>query len=405
MTTSRIRPIRTEQDYDDALKMIEAVFDAPEGSEEADLRDVLAVLIERYEDEHYPIDLPDPIEAIKARMDDLGLSQKDLVPFFGSASKVSEVLSRKRPLSIRMIRALHAGLSIPTDVLLQENGAQLPDLPEGMDPARFPVNELSRYGVFESLGFSRPTDHVEECIHALILAAGGYDAVPAGMFRHGRSERLRDNQNITALNAWVLWVLAQARSRSSGRDFSANEITDELLGRLTYLSTLHEGPRLAVELLSQHGIVVITAPHFKQTYLDGAALVDREGIAVIGLTLRHDRLDNFWFTLLHEIGHLVLHLAEGGYIADDMSLREMTAHSAVEIEADRFAETALLPDDFGEQEWQGWSGAQVRRYAEAHAIHPAIVAGHIRYQEQNYRRLSKLVGQGEVRRCFRWGQS
>lgn len=403
MTTARIRPIRTEQDYDDALKMIEEVFDAPEGSEEADRRDVLAVLIERYEDEHYPIDLPDPIEAIKARMDDLDLSQRDLVPYIGSASKVSEVLSRKRPLSIRMIRALHAGLGIPTDVLLQECGAQLPDLPEGMDPAKFPVNELARYGVFESLGFSRPADHVEECIQYLITAAGGYDTVPAGMFRHGRSERLRDNQNTTALNAWLLWILSQARLTATRQRFVPADVNGEFLATLTHMSVLNDGPRVAVELLAQYGIVVITAPHFKQTYLDGASLLDQEGNAVIGLTLRYDRLDNFWFTLLHEIGHLVLHLTEGGYIADDMTLRDQLNDSDIEREADRFTERALLPHDFDQQEWDRWSGEQIRRYAIEHSIHPAIVAGHIRYQQKNYRRFSKLVGHRQVKMWFERG--
>lgn len=140
MTTLRIRPIRTEKDYDDALKVIDEVFDAPEGSEEADLRDVLAVLIERYEEEHYKIDFPDPIEAIKTRMEDLGLFQKNLIPYIGSASKVSEVLSRKRPLSLRMIRSLHDALNIPTDVLLQEVGTDLPEAPPGIDPKQFPVS-------------------------------------------------------------------------------------------------------------------------------------------------------------------------------------------------------------------------------------------------------------------------
>jgi HTH-type transcriptional regulator/antitoxin HigA len=113
-----VRPIRTDRDYEDALKQIDMLLDAKEGTEEADARDVLAVLIEDYEEQHYPIDPPDPVEAIKFRMDQQGLSQKDLVPIIGSKSKVSEVLSKRRPLSLPMIRALNRDLGIPADVLL-----------------------------------------------------------------------------------------------------------------------------------------------------------------------------------------------------------------------------------------------------------------------------------------------
>lgn len=116
-----IKPIRTDIDYEQALEQLDAIFDAEEGSQEADLRDVLVVLIEDYENEHYAVDLPDPVEALKFRMEQQGLTQKDLVPLIGSRSKVSEVLSRKRRLSLRMIRALHQELGIPAEVLLQDS--------------------------------------------------------------------------------------------------------------------------------------------------------------------------------------------------------------------------------------------------------------------------------------------
>jgi len=116
-----IKPIRTDIDYEHALEQLDAIFDAEEGSQEADLRDVLVVLIEDYENEHYAVDLPDPVEALKFRMEQQGLTQKDLVPLIGSRSKVSEVLSRKRRFSLAMIRALHHELGIPAEVLLQDS--------------------------------------------------------------------------------------------------------------------------------------------------------------------------------------------------------------------------------------------------------------------------------------------
>jgi HTH-type transcriptional regulator/antitoxin HigA len=115
-----IKPIKSETDYEDALTYLYALMDADDGSQDADTRDVLVVLIEDYEDRNYPVELPDPVDAIKFRMDQAGLIQKDLIPYIGSRSKVSEVLSRKRNLSSRMIRSLHRHLGISLEVLIQE---------------------------------------------------------------------------------------------------------------------------------------------------------------------------------------------------------------------------------------------------------------------------------------------
>ena len=115
-----VKPIRTERDYKAALARIDELMDAVPGTPECDELDVLADLVVAYEHKHFPIDLPDPIAAIKFRMEQQGLSRKDLEPFIGSRSKVSEVLSGKRPLSLTMIRALHANLGIPAEVLLKE---------------------------------------------------------------------------------------------------------------------------------------------------------------------------------------------------------------------------------------------------------------------------------------------
>lgn len=112
--------LKTEEEYEAALAYVETLMDAEPGSaEEADL-ELFSVLIEQYEQEHYPMEPPDPIDAILFRMDQQGLSRQDLVPYLGSQSKVSEVLNRKRSLSLAMIRRLHEGLGIPADVLLQE---------------------------------------------------------------------------------------------------------------------------------------------------------------------------------------------------------------------------------------------------------------------------------------------
>ncbi len=112
--------LKTEADYEAALERVEALMDAKPGTAKADELELWSLLVETYEREHYPIDPPDPIEAIKFRMDQMGLQQKDLTRFIPAKSKVSEVLNRKRNLSLPMIRALNKHLGIPAEVLVRE---------------------------------------------------------------------------------------------------------------------------------------------------------------------------------------------------------------------------------------------------------------------------------------------
>ena len=114
-----IKPIKTESDYQSALKEIEKLFGAKPGSSEGDQLDVLITLVEAYEDEHYDIPAPDPIEAINYFMESRGLTRADLEPYIGSRARISEILNRKRPLTLSMIQRLHAELGIPAEVLVK----------------------------------------------------------------------------------------------------------------------------------------------------------------------------------------------------------------------------------------------------------------------------------------------
>ncbi len=113
-----IKIIKTEQDYENALKRLEEIFDAPIDSVEGDEAEILSILIEKYEDQHYPIEAPDPIEAIKFRMEQMDLSKSDLVEIIGYKSRVSEIFNRKRKLTLEMIRRLHDKLKIPYESLI-----------------------------------------------------------------------------------------------------------------------------------------------------------------------------------------------------------------------------------------------------------------------------------------------
>ena len=115
-----IKAVKTESDYNQALKRLEKIFHAPADSKEGDEAEILSILIEKYEDEHYPIEAPDPIEAIKFRMDQMGMNNKDLAEIIGYKSRVSEIFSRKRKLTLKMIKNLHEKLKIPYESLIAD---------------------------------------------------------------------------------------------------------------------------------------------------------------------------------------------------------------------------------------------------------------------------------------------
>lgn len=394
----KIRPIRSETDYEAALDTLEEVFDAPSGTDAADLRDVLAILIDKYEEDHFPIDAPSPLDGVRFRMDQMGLKQSDLVPMIGSRSKVSEVLGGKRPLTLKMIRALHEHLGIPADLLVR-TPIDADTVAEGPDPADLPIAEMAKNGAFKGMKSDATKARARECLQFLVERAGGWELLPAGLHRKTHTSRQNTNLNPNALFAWQLQVLAEAQQVGEVPEFRQDDITDSFVNALVRLSVVDCAPKVVMNVLAKHGIIVVYVRHLNKTYVDGAAFVRSDKRAVIGLSGRFDRIDNFWFTLLHEIAHLKLHLKDGGVIVDDMSLRGKGAEDDAEQEADDFAEKALLPVEFSLHEREGLTQKDVIATARDLGIHPAIVAGRIQHERANYRLFSNLVGRGEIWRC------
>jgi HTH-type transcriptional regulator/antitoxin HigA len=116
----KIKPIRNEADYLKALERLEVIFEAKKGTEEGDELEILSIIIDNYESENFPIEMPDPISAINFRMEQMGLKQKDLVDMIGFKSRVSEIMNKKRKLTLEMIRKLNTNLNIPTEILIQD---------------------------------------------------------------------------------------------------------------------------------------------------------------------------------------------------------------------------------------------------------------------------------------------
>jgi HTH-type transcriptional regulator/antitoxin HigA len=208
--------------------------------------------------------------------------------------------------------------------------------------------------------------------------------------------RLDSSADQYSLFGWQLQALRIATKPD--RAFDVEMMTDDWFTRLIGLSPAENGPSLVREHLAQIGISFVILPHLPKTYLDGAALLSSGGTPVVAMTLRHDRLDNFWFVLLHELAHVKLHLSKTSTFFDDCDV----AGDGVEKEADAFAGEALLPSVKWEVSIARYLQSKDSIFALARelGIHPAIIAGRIRRETGKFIILTDLVGSGEVRRCF-----
>ena len=397
------RLIKNEKDHNEALERIEQLMDAEPGTAEMDELELLTVLVEMYEEEHFPINMPDPVDAIKFRMEQLGLSQKDMIPFMGNKSKVSEVLNRKRPLTLAMMRSLNKNLAVSADVLLKQPGADFPAQIQDMDWSKFPLIEMAKRNWIPEV--ERIKERAEELLRDFIEDAGGLNTVHKACFRQGKRGRYNPKTDMYALTAWCIRVQSIARKNPLKTKYTKGSIKAGFLEEIARLSYFDDGPLLAKEYLEKQGIHLIVVPHLPKTYLDGAAILLPDGSPVIGLTLRHDRIDNFWFCLLHELAHVSKHLsASDSIIIDDLDFRgEMfETEDIIEKEADKMARNGLIPKSVWDKKpiSDKASKEEIRLLAEKLKIHPAIIAGRIRFERNNYKLLSKYVGNQHVRKHF-----
>jgi HTH-type transcriptional regulator / antitoxin HigA len=384
--------IKTTKEHEAALtRLKELMLKNPvQDSDEANELELLALLIKSYEDKNVIIDPPTPLEAIQFRMEQAGLKQKDLIPFIGTKSRVSEVLAGKRPLTLAMARELHKGLGIPAEILLE--GARA-IVPEKIDTKLYPVREMHKRGWFE--GFSKHAwadvkAHGEEMLHQFFGSFRDQKAIALNRTGFKPNASLDD----FALEAWRCRIVNEAKKQDLP-EYNHKDISDEFVSSLVKMSQFAQGPEMAVQLLKERGIAVVFASHLPRTYLDGAAVLGYKNRPVIGMTLRHDREDNFWFTLLHELGHVRLHLGKfGEEFFDDT---ESGDNTAIEQEANDFAMEHLIPSS----DWASISklthAAEVRKAAKRLAIHPSIIAGRLRQEAHDWSIHRTLVGQGEVR--------
>lgn len=382
-----IRPIRNDDDLLQALGRLEHLIGFSSGTQEFDELEIISQLVENYETKRFAQRIPTPIEAIRFRMEQQNLQSRDLIPLLGSRARVSQILNGQRALSIDMIRALHSHLGIPAEVLIGATDAPAPDkeTSELAKPAAKVLRDLGIMGAHESLQ------------EFLERAAG--DKLAVAMYRKTRTQRTNAKTDAASLQAWCAAVLLQSQKLKATADFAPEAFGTTALRELAHLSRLNDGPRRARDWLGRRGVILVTLTHLPGTFLDGASMMRADGVPVIALTLRRDRIDNFWFTLLHECVHVARHLGQCDLILDDL---EIDGSDSYEREADLEAGRALIPDGA----WRSFNSGTYCSTSDVIAlstnlgIHPAIVAGRWQMENRDFRRFSKMLGHGDVRSWF-----
>lgn len=256
---------------------------------------------------------------------------------------------------------------------------------------QLPYKEMIKRKWFDLPRGANPIERVKE----YFLHAAGPQFATAF---HRKKMRSGNVPNEYALLAWQARILERARSKIKAEEIANFEFDDRWLSELMSLTRLKDGPRRARDLLAEKGIVLVIERHLPGSYLDGAAMLADGETPVVGLTLRYDRLDNFWFVLMHELGHVFLHLFDGLRF-DFFDEEGGNEGDSIELEADKFALDALIPDALWDQCLSRFALSEeaVQIDAETIGIDPSIIAGRIRKERSNYTILTNLVGQGQVR--------
>jgi len=379
-----IKPIRNIGDLQDAKGQLAELLTANASGQHDDAIEVLSTLIETFENTHSRVNVPTPIAAVRFRMEELGLSPRQLEPFIGSRARVSEVLSGKRHLSIDMIRALHEGLGIPYEALISER-------PRSTRVENVGAPTLEK---LNTLGFC-----LERSALPSFVSSSLSHRAPA-LLRKTRTQRASSKTDQAALLLWQAAVRQKSETIKPRAAFYHSKFSRFDLRELAKTSAKVDGPRRVISELGDHGISVVILPPLPGTFLDGAAMVSATGIPVIGLTLRHDRLDTFWFTLLHEACHIALHydylLQSNATFIDDIDIQ---SDDARERKADDLARNSLIPARFLSE--VGWGPAITQDHIVSIAtrarVHAAIVAGRWQREHHNYKKFSRLIERGKLR--------
>jgi HTH-type transcriptional regulator/antitoxin HigA len=332
------------------------------------------------------------------------ISQKDLANLLGMKEQQIQRYEQERYASASLQRLSEISSALNINFQMELSFGEAPqnslDAPsKKFDYSTFPIKVMKQRHWLEpeQLGIKDRKPDLATMFNTFISAA--LEGAGPALLRQSTRGQAGHDQN--ALLAWKARIVWKARS------YRMKPFRKERFDDLSWLASFKEftldeqGPALAVEYLRKKGIFVTFESHLPKTHLDGAAMLVDQEIPTIALTLRHDRLDNFWFVLLHELGHIIRHRDVGlvaGFFDDD----DAKATDKLEREADEFAKSILLPSEV----WLSslirftQSEGQIVAFAKENRLSPAIIAGWIRRERGDFSVFKDLVGHGKVRRSL-----
>jgi HTH-type transcriptional regulator/antitoxin HigA len=333
-----------------------------------------------------------------------GLSQRSLAERLGMKEQQVQRYEQERYQTANLTRVAEVAEALQLDLVAffeSRSDSVLnkiaPNLKIGFDASRLPTKEMKGRGWLSRL---RLPEAVTGPLSDMDLAAVFVSQSLGAQALYRQRVRSGSTQDEYALLAWKAQILHRSRLYAESQrppTFSEEGLVKELVE----LSTRQDGPAQAIEVLGKHGVIVAIERHLQGTFLDGAAMLLNGEIPVIGLTLRHDRLDNFWFTLLHELGHIFLHRDRGlyeGFFDEEGG----TAVDELEDEADEFAESAFIASEVWRKSFVRFTKGkdQVMQFASQRGIASAVVAGRIRRERKDWSLFSDLIGQGSLRKLM-----
>jgi len=338
---------------------------------------------------------------IKARIA-RGMTQRALADAVGLKEQQIQRYEAEyyRTASLQRLIEIADALSVKITKRAELISSNLIEDTDPIDWDRFPVREMCKRGWFEDFSGTPAQARAQaETLVPLFFKNAGASEFAFAL--HRKQVRSGAEMDQHALLAWQARVICVANEQNLPAEFCATKLDHPWLKELVKLSASPDGPRKAIDRIQGAGIHVVVEPRLPRTHLDGAAIRLQEGRPIIGITLRQDRLDNFWFVLLHELAHVLLHFQKNEWtvIFDDV---ESDPETKIEEEADKFAQNALIPDEIWETSIARYtrSPRAVESEAARLGINPAIIAGRIRREANDYTILNNMVGQGQVRKLF-----
>lgn len=336
-----------------------------------------------------------PLALIKARIANR-LTQADLAEKLGLKMQQVQKYEAERyeSASLKTLVKVATGLGLKVDADIQLTDM----LRENLDIQNYPFKQMYKRGWFGSFTGSLN----DAMLHAPELMNSFYQSAGLNFSRHvltKKTIRTDGKFNEFALDAWYARVVSKSHSQEVTGKFNRSTINEDWLNSLRELSVSDDGPIRAAEYLRSSGIKFIVEQSLEGTYLDGAAILLNDRTAIIAMTLRHDRLDNFWFVLFHEIAHLYLHLDDTlAAIFDDLDI----STDGIEKEADEYALNALISNEIWKKSLIRFNPTEkgILNLASSFKVNPALIAGRLRKEKNSYFIFNNLIGQGEVRKCF-----